>query len=128
MLVTVALQIFNTSRHKYVQDNWLQTKRSRIVVTKTHLYHVFSTDIFNAMRVRKTARVRNRYNQVPHLSKDTKWESKNVHTILRIGIKRALNESAGRLYRAATQHRQNKSDNHVRKTARIRNRYNQEVI
>ena len=29
-------------------------------------------------------------------------------TILRIGKIRALNESAGRLFRAATQHRQNK--------------------
>ena len=34
-----------------------------------------------------------------------------VHTILRIGKIRALNESAGRLFRAATQHRQNNSDN-----------------
>ena len=33
------------------------------------------------------------------------------HTILRIGIIRALNESAGTLFRAATQHRQNNSDN-----------------
>ena len=32
-------------------------------------------------------------------------------TILRIGKIRALNESAGRLFRAATQHRQNNSDN-----------------
>ena len=32
-------------------------------------------------------------------------------TILRIGKIRALNESAGRLFRAATQHRQNNSNN-----------------
>ena len=34
-----------------------------------------------------------------------------VQTILRIRIIRTLNESAGRLFRAATQHRQNNSDN-----------------
>ena len=34
-----------------------------------------------------------------------------VHTMLMIGIIRALNESAGRLLRAAIQHRQNNSDN-----------------
>ena len=28
--------------------------------------------------VRKTARVRNRYNQVPHLSQDTKWECNKI--------------------------------------------------
>ena len=32
------------------------------------------------MKVRKTARIRNRYNQVPHLSQDAKWES-NKFTI-----------------------------------------------
>ena len=36
-----------------------------------------------------------------------------VHTILRIGIIRALNESAGRLFRAATQHRKNNCDSDV---------------
>ena len=39
------------------------------------------------------------------------WWKKIVHTILRIRIIRALNESAGRLLRAAAQHRQNNSDN-----------------
>ena len=29
-------------------------------------------------KVRKTARIRNRYNQVPHLSQDTKWESNKI--------------------------------------------------
>ena len=29
------------------------------------------------LKERKTARIRNRYNQVPHLSQDTKWESNN---------------------------------------------------
>ena len=38
-----------------------------------------------------------------------------VHTTLRIGIIRALNESPGRLFRAATQHRQNNSDNQSKK-------------
>ena len=31
-----------------------------------------------ALKVRKTARVRNRYNQVPDLTQDTKWESKKI--------------------------------------------------
>ena len=30
------------------------------------------------IKVRKTARIRNRYNQVPHLSHDTKWESNKI--------------------------------------------------
>ena len=34
---------------------------------------------------------------------------------LKIGIIRALNENAGRLFRAATQHRQNNSDNQGKK-------------
>ena len=38
-----------------------------------------------------------------------------AHTIQRIGIIRALNESAGRPFRAATQHRQNNSDNQSKK-------------
>ena len=29
----------------------------------------------NILKVRKTTRIRNRYNQVPHLSQDTKWKS-----------------------------------------------------
>ena len=29
-------------------------------------------------KVRKTARIRSRYNQVPHLSQDTKWESNKI--------------------------------------------------
>ena len=29
-------------------------------------------------KVKKTARIRNRYNQVPHLSKDTKCESNKI--------------------------------------------------
>ena len=37
------------------------------------------------------------------------------HTILRIGIVKALNESVGRLFWAATQHRQNISDNQSKK-------------
>ena len=38
-----------------------------------------------------------------------------VHAILRIGIIRALNKSAGRYFRAATQHKQNNSDNQSKK-------------
>ena len=30
------------------------------------------------MQVKKTARLNNRYNQVPHLSQDTKWESNKI--------------------------------------------------
>ena len=30
------------------------------------------------MKVRKTVRIRNRYNQVPHLSQDTKGESNKI--------------------------------------------------
>ena len=30
------------------------------------------------IKVRKTARIRNRYNQVPHLPQDTKWESNKI--------------------------------------------------
>ena len=43
-----------------------------------------------------------------------------VHAIPRIGIIRALNESAGRLFRAATQHRQNNSDNQSKKDGKDR--------
>ena len=32
-------------------------------------------DVVEALKVRKAARIRNGYNQVPHLSQDTKWES-----------------------------------------------------
>ena len=31
--------------------------------------------IYFSHKVRKTARIRNRYNEVPHLSQNTKWES-----------------------------------------------------
>ena len=31
-----------------------------------------------SLKVRKTARIRNRYNQVPELTQDTKWESKKI--------------------------------------------------
>ena len=65
-------------------------------------------------KVSKGAKIRNRYNQV-------QWKDVG-HTILRIGIIRALNESEGGLFRAPTQHRQNNSDN---QGANIRNRYNQ---
>ena len=30
------------------------------------------------IKVRKTTKIRNRYNQVPHLSQDTKWESNKI--------------------------------------------------
>ena len=40
---------------------------------KTGITHSDSTT-----KVRKTVRIRYRYNQVPHLSQDTKWESNNI--------------------------------------------------
>ena len=45
--------------------------------------------------VSKDAKIRNRYNQVPHLTQDTNGKVTNskLDTILRIGIIRALNES-----------------------------------
>ena len=58
---------------------------------------------FVMVKVSKGKKIRNRYNQV-------QWKDVG-HTILRIGIIRALNESEGRLFRALTQHRQNNSDN-----------------
>ena len=30
------------------------------------------------VKIQKTARIRKQYNQVPHLSKDTKWESNKI--------------------------------------------------
>ena len=41
------------------------------------LYVVYNA---HSMKVRKEAKIRNRYNQVPHLTQDTKWESNN-HSI-----------------------------------------------
>ena len=32
----------------------------------------------NTMKVRKTAKIRNQYNQVPHLTQDTTWESDKI--------------------------------------------------
>ena len=36
--------------------------------------------VVQEMKVRKTAKIRKRYNQVPHLTQDTTWES-NKNTI-----------------------------------------------
>ena len=35
---------------------------------------------YNMVKVRKVAKIRNRYNQLPHLTQDTTWES-NKNTI-----------------------------------------------
>ena len=48
-----------------------------------HCYSVFQSFLQQSLlrvlvKVRKTARMRNRYNQVPHLSQDTKWESNKI--------------------------------------------------
>ena len=45
---------------------------------------------------------------------DIQGQDRIVPTILRFGILKELNESAGRLLRAATQHRQNNSDNQIK--------------
>ena len=37
--------------------------------------HEWASKLLGTFKVRKTARIRNQYNQVPHLSEDTKWES-----------------------------------------------------
>ena len=39
------------------------------------------------IKVRKTARIRNRYNQVPHLSMDTKLESNKITINIKTGAK-----------------------------------------
>ena len=36
---------------------------------------VFSSDCLLTIKVRKVAKIRDRYNQVPHLTQDTTWES-----------------------------------------------------
>ena len=42
--------------------------------------------MYYIIKVRKTTRIRNRYNQVPHLSQDTKWESKRIPINITINI------------------------------------------
>ena len=44
-----------------------------------HLQVIFiSSRYFISFEVRKTAKIRNQYNQVPHLTKDTTWESDEI--------------------------------------------------
>ena len=52
--------------------------------------------------VRKTARIRNRYNQVPHLSQDTKWESDKSQ----LGITNNLRAKRSALYQQVTTRQQ----------------------
>ena len=42
------------------------------------VFVTFPNGIRGLVKVRKTARIRNLYNQVPHLSQDTKWESNKI--------------------------------------------------
>ena len=52
---------------------------AKIVVFQTMLEHAFffgnSYMGLNTRKVQKVAKIRNQYNQVPHLTQDTKWES-----------------------------------------------------
>ena len=41
----------------------------------TDLCNIFARGLNEVLKVRKTARIRNRYNQAPHLPQDTKWKS-----------------------------------------------------
>ena len=41
-------------------------------------YKVLDQKVSGYMKVRKTARIRNQHNQVPHLSQDTKWKSNKI--------------------------------------------------
>ena len=59
--------------------------------------------------------VLNAVQDIEHIQAKEQEFGEIVHTILRIGIIRALNEHAGILFRAATQHRQNNSDNKSKK-------------
>ena len=45
-----------------------------------HIYIYLKPWTINDIKVRKTAKIRERYNQVPHLTQDTSWES-NKNTI-----------------------------------------------
>ena len=72
-------------------------------------------------RVRKVAKIRNQYNQVPHLPQDTTWESdKNI-------IKHHKQEHRGQLFPSRWPQGSNGSLYILRvwKLAKIRNLYNQ---
>ena len=53
---------------------WVKQRKSRSGVRK--LWHLAYSLPLN--KVRKTARIRIRYNQVPHLSQDSEWESNKI--------------------------------------------------
>ena len=42
---------------------------------RQHLLWIVEKGLLHFFKVRKTAKIRKRYNQVPHLTKDTTWES-----------------------------------------------------
>ena len=54
-----------------IKSGWsiVYTEGSQVIISAA--FHL-------GFKVRKTARIRNRYNQVPHLSQDTKWESNKI--------------------------------------------------
>ena len=47
----------------------MQTKQLCVLI------HIRIKGELGTVKVRKTAKIRNRYNKVPHLTKDTTWES-----------------------------------------------------
>ena len=46
-----------------------------MVLLSTHIMFWLRNNFFFPVKVRKTAKIRNRYNQLPHLAQDTTWES-----------------------------------------------------
>ena len=63
-----------------VNDVFLQNSTCKVV----NLLTVNTSDLFFSIKVRKTARIRNQYNEVPHLSQDTKRESNNITINIKI--------------------------------------------
>ena len=74
-------QRVKVKRFYFCKKSAYQIKRKRSVDQRvsTHLdpKHTIATEV-GLIKVRKTARVRNRYKQVPDMSQDTKWESNKI--------------------------------------------------
>ena len=51
------------------------------------------------IQVRKKARIRNRYNQVPHLTQNTTWESDKTHVAARVFIQIVIERSVSKQWR-----------------------------
>ena len=45
------------------------------IISATQSITFISVECMRKMKVRKAANIRNRYNEVPHLTQDTTWES-----------------------------------------------------